>query len=389
MTTTEEQGPPRRLSGAVRARAYAEPAPETAPPRRPTRQVPAAAAGVPVQKPPPEAAPAPTLAPAPAPAAESPLPAAPQAPATPTAAPESGLVSWTAPPAKESPTQWGGKKAFLVKTLSLGLAKPKAGREELAHRENERLIRAATWPRSVRIVVANPKGGSGKTPVTVCLGGATARVRGGSVALWDASDAAGTLAERSEGVQARCVSVIDETPGDYAHSGTIAAVATTQTSSADVLGSLTDREFDGDSVERVLWALDRTYRISIADTGNVPHSPAFEALIAKADILVIPTTIEADSVNKALRLLHRMQQRGDLVQRAVVAVLRTGGPETPGLAGEIDTLFQAAGVGAIEHIPFDRDIAAGTAITYDRLSRDSQVAWTRLAAATVSNIVVR
>jgi MinD-like ATPase involved in chromosome partitioning or flagellar assembly len=382
MTTIDEQVPARRLPGAARAAAFAEPAAETAPARR-TAPTPPPAAVLPGQRTAArglgsgsevDATSAVSVSEVGVSEVSAPVPAGPPV-----------LVSWTAPAAAEAGARWGRRRHW-VKVLSLGLATPKPGREELAHRDNERLIRAATWPRSVRIAVVNPKGGSGKTPTAVCLAGAMARVRGGSVAVWDASDAAGTLADRTEGVQARCVAAVDDAPGDYAHPGTIAAVAATQTSSVDVLGSLTDREFTGDSVERVLWALDRTYRISVADTGNVPHSPAFEAVIAKADILVVPTTIEADSVNKALRLLHRLQRHGDLAQRAVVAVLRTGGPETPGLAGQIDTLFQTAGVGAIEHIPFDPAIAAGTAITYDQLTQASHVAWTRLAAATVSNI---
>jgi hypothetical protein len=138
----------------------------------------------------------------------------------------------------------------------------------------------------------------------------------------------------------------------------------------------------------VLWTLDRTYRISVADTGNVQHSSAFTAVIAKADILVLPTILTEASVNKALGLLHRLQHTSTLAQRAVVAVLHTRGPETPGLATQVPDLFAAAGVGAVIDIPFDPVIAAGTALTVDSLSRASQIAWTQLAAATVANIAI-
>jgi hypothetical protein len=40
-------------------------------------------------------------------------------------------------------------------------------------------------------------------------------------------------------------------------------VASTQSSFADVLGSLREREFDGDDIRRVSEVLDRTYRISL------------------------------------------------------------------------------------------------------------------------------
>jgi len=215
---------------------------------------------------------------------------------------------WIPPAPPERPADWGRRPA-LVKALSFGLISPRPGREELAHRVNERLIRSATWTRSVRIAVCNPKGGSGKSPTAVVLGGVLARIRGGSVAIWDAA--------------------------------------------------------------------------------NTPHSAAFEAVIERADILVVPTTLTADSINKALALLRRLQAAPTgLVQRAVVAVLRAGGPETPGLAAQVPSLFESAGVGAVVDIPFDRHIATGTAITLASLSHDSVVAWTRLAAVTVDNILV-
>lgn len=408
--TTVHTSNGRRLPGAARARTFSEPAPDT-----PTVQLPhppappPAPAADPVTPPtahdqdldeqqPPAAAdpyltdPAPLAAPvevAPEPTAE--LTAgtdvqsfdAPTAPA-PRITPSTAVVTWEPAPLDETPATWGRKQG-LIRAASFGLVKPKPGAQELAHRENERLIRSATWPRSVRIVVANPKGGSGKTPVSLVLGGAMARVRGGSVAVWDAADAPGTLHVVAEGTARRCVAEIAADPEGYAYPGTIAAVAVTQTTGADALVSLSNREFTGSTVRRVQWALDRTHRVSIADTGNVAHSSAFRQFIATADVLVIPTVIQQSQVDSALRLLHRLGST-DLVQRAVVAILHTGAPQTPGLAKDIDGLFTDAGISDIVHIPYDRHIAAGSTITYDRLSRPSQLAWTRLATATVANI---
>ncbi len=295
---------------------------------------------------------------------------------------------WVPPAPPEPPAEWGRRRTVL-RVLSLGLATPKPGKEELAHRHNVRAIRQATWPRSVRIAVTNPKGGSGKTPTAVILGGLLAGIRGGSVAIWDAADAAGTLAGRTEGVAARCVSDIDADPDAYAAPSTVGMVAATQTSFADVLGSLREREFTADSITRVTGVLDRTYRISVADTGNVPHSPAFSQVIGLADILVVPTTLTADSVNKAIALLRRLQDTPTgLAQHAVVAVLHTRGPQTPGLAAQINAIFATAGVGAVVDIPFDPHIAAGTAISISLLNHESRVAWTRLAAATVANLTI-
>lgn len=372
MTTTEQSTGPRRLPGATRARTFAEPPAEAAPVARPART-----AALPFS---PDAAGAVSE---PAPPGIEEEPGSP----TPVGSWSSQVVAWKPPAPSEAPAEWGRRRTVL-KVLSFGLAKPKPGREELEHRRNERLIRSAAWPRSVRIAVANPKGGAGKTPTALLLGGTLGKNRGGSVAVWDAADAAGSLSGIAEGVQAQCISEVEADPGHFAHPGTIAACAATQTSNADVLASLADRKFSGDSIERILWALDRTYRISVADTGNVPHSEAFTAVIAGADILVVPTTITASSVDKALHLLDRLQVTSSLTQRAVVAVLHTRGPETPGLASRMTDLFSGVGVGAVLDIPFDPAVAAGTPISLDSLTRASRIAWTQLAAATVANITL-
>src|SRR5664279_1193180 len=297
-------------------------------------------------------------------------------------------VGWVPPAPKEAPGEWLTPVARLVKVLSFGLAKPQPGQEELAHRQYVRAIRQAAWPRSVRIAVANPKGGAGKSPAAVILGGILAHIRGGSVAVWDASDAAGTLAARAEGAAARCISDIAADPDAYALPAMIAVCAATQTSTADVLGSLREREFTAADIAEVSGVLDATYRMSVADTANCPHSSAYEAVIERADILVVPTVVTADSVNKALSLLRRLQDTPTgLAQRAIVAVLHSA-PETPRLGGDLPALFEKAGVGALVDIPFDAHITQGTAISLSALSHPSQVAWTRLAATVVANLTV-
>lgn len=275
-----------------------------------------------------------------------------------------------------------------MKVLSFGLAKVKPGQEEVQYRDNVRAVRQGSWPRCARIVVANPKGGVGKTPLAVGLGGKLAQIRGGGVVVWDAADAAGTTGSRSESRLGRCISEVEANPDLYSQPGTISAAVATQSSFADILGSLHDREFTESSVQRVLWTLDRSYRISVADTGNVPHSPAFKELMRRADLVVVPTAITKDSVDKACALLQRMQDSPTgLLQRAVVAVMHNRGPETPGLGGEIDSIFHSHGVGAVVHIPFEPVLAAGTSITVADFTHESDIAWTRLAAAVATNLI--
>ena len=224
--------------------------------------------------------------------------------------------------------------------------------------------------------------------MAVALGGKLAQIRGGGVVVWDAADAAGTTGARSEGRPGRCISEVEANPDNYSQPGTISAAVATQSSFADVLGSLQDREFTDVSVQRVLWTLDRSYRISVADTGNVPHSAAFREVLRRADLVVVPTTITKDSVDKAIGLLRKLQDSPTgLLQRAVVAVMDNRGPQTPGLAAVIDEIFHAEGVGAVVHIPFEPVIAAGTSITLGDFNHESDIAWTRLAAACTANLI--
>ena len=73
-------------------------------------------------------------------------------------------------PEKPAPATWG-RRRVLVRILSVGLAQPKPGAQEVEYRANRKLIRTTTWGRSVRVMVANPKGGVGKTPTALVLGG--------------------------------------------------------------------------------------------------------------------------------------------------------------------------------------------------------------------------
>ena len=388
--------PVRRLPGAQRAQAFNEPPMDDPQPRSsfdppiPAQRTDSPASAAPGE---PAAAPLAAVSTAPSPSSRpgpgDQVSGWSQFGQPPSAGESAGYSSggWTPPAAPEKPAEWGRKRQ-LVRVLSFGLAKAKPGQEELQHRENIRAVRQGSWPRCARIVVANPKGGAGKTPLAVALAGKLAQIRGGGVVVWDAADAAGTTGARSETPLGRCISEVQAQPDLYSQPGTIAAAVATQSSFADILGSLTDREFDESSVQRLLWTLDRSYRISVADTGNVPHSPAFKELMRRADLLVIPSTITKDSVDKACALLQRMQDSPTgLLQRAVVAVMHHRGPQTPGLEREIDSIFHAHGVGAVVHIPFEPVLAAGTSITLSDFSHESDIAWTRLAAAVATNLI--
>ena len=247
---------------------------------------------------------------------------------------------------------------------------PKPGREELAHRHNVRTIRQATWPRSVRIAVTNPKGGSGKTPTAVILGGLLASIRGGSVAIWDAADAAGTLGGRTEGHRRpvrvrhrrrpRRLRRAEHGRDGRRHPDLVRRRPRARCGNGNSPG----RQHRPGHCD----VLDRTYRISVADTGNVPHSAAFTGVIAAG--------------RHPRRPDHADRGLGEQGRRRCSAGCRTRPPgwrsrrwsrcctpaarRPPAWPAQISGIFAKAGVGAVVDIPFDPHIAAGTADQHRR-----------------------
>ncbi|MFC3297796.1 hypothetical protein ACFOD2_16550 [Clavibacter michiganensis subsp. insidiosus] len=97
-------------------------------------------------------------------------------------------------------------------------AEEAAANAEVARREgDERVIRQATWSRAVSVLVANRKGGVGKTPTSLILGGVLGSIRGGSVAVVEVTDDPGALGYRAEasrpaGSASSCATATRSTP---------------------------------------------------------------------------------------------------------------------------------------------------------------------------------
>jgi hypothetical protein len=106
----------------------------------------------------------------------------------------------------------------------------------------EQIIRQATWTRAVSVLVANPKGGTGKTPTALLLGGVLAAVRGGSVAIMEVSDDRGALTFRAEGNPPRGIGELVRDVAGIRTAGQLAGYTAPQTSFASVIGTTGRRE---------------------------------------------------------------------------------------------------------------------------------------------------
>ena len=274
-------------------------------------------------------------------------------------------------------------KAFLAK-LGLGQAAPSA--EELADRENERVIRQATWTRAMSVIVVNPKGASCKTPAAIITAGVLASIRGGYVAAWEASEAPGDLADRAEGDPARGLTELLAASSMVTSAGNLAGYTAPQTSHAAVIGTVSARAaLSPRDVLTVRGLLDAYYHLTVADTANNVQSETFLTALDTADAVLVPCTLNLQSLRGLQRAMSTLEQRTTehlqgITSRVVVVVSHDGGPEDPELAATaVETIRKRYQPRAVVEVPFDPAIRRDGEITLANLSQTSMRAWRSVA----------
>ncbi|MFI1919335.1 MinD/ParA family protein [Nocardia sp. NPDC020380] len=286
------------------------------------------------------------------------------------------------------PARWGWRgraNAFGMRV------RPRRRGEEVKYRQAVERIRQPL-PGTPVILVANPKGGSGKTPTTVMLSALFGRHRGGRVVAWDAHEACGTLAART----ACCTS--QHTVWDvlgHAHE------LCTANTDASGLGRFLQRQptldetlasdqtpggsicIGRDECAAILAVLRRHREMVVVDTGTNDRAEGFRWAVANATQLVVPIIGRRDVIVSALRLLDGIAEDGheDLAARAVIALCGVG----PQHSGITDTLG-AAGITRIVAVPFDPVLASGERIVLARMNRASVRAWTEVAATVADTV---
>lgn len=274
------------------------------------------------------------------------------------------------------------------------------GRAEQAKRDadqrltlDEEIIRQATWTRAISILVANSKGGVGKTPVALMLAGTLASVRGGSVCVLEVSDDPGALNFRAEGSPNLGLGELVSAVSTVFTAGQLAGYTAPQTSFASVIGSIGTRPpLTRTDVVAVSAVIDSFYAIRVMDSGNQSSSSAFEGAVETADALVIPVLNSGDAVFEALALLERLRKEGGqsagLADRAIILRLTDGRPEHPQVMERLDRILAAAGVAQVFSVPYDAHIAERGQLTLGRLDPATYRVLAAAAATIVSSVRV-
>lgn len=285
---------------------------------------------------------------------------------------------------------WRGALARVGLPIAPGVAE-RAAREEAETRaagivDAQRVIRQATWTRAVAVLVANPKGGTGKTPLSLLLGGMLSAVRGGGVGIVEVADDPGALGFRAEGSPRLGLGEFVRDVGQLVTRGQVVGYTAPQTSFASVIGTVVDSSrppLTYEAVTSVAAKLDEYFEIRVMDSGNQPSSGPFKGAVDTADVLVIPVMNAGDSTLEALGMLRELRTTeagARLADTAIAVVMDDGRPQAPQMAEAVTQELGAAGIRTFHHMPYDAHIAGRGEVTLGRLNEAATEALTLLAA---------
>ncbi len=280
-----------------------------------------------------------------------------------------------------------------VRTMTFGLASPSPD-PRVVEWHADRAAVNANFPRLLTAMVANPKGGRGKTPLSLLLAAAFGELRGGGVCAWDNNETLGTMGIRTEvgPYRTTVVDLVDDLDrfehvrarrgdlGQYTHHQAAGHFDALISDEDPTRMAMVDRE----QFERIHELLGRFYNIIMIDTGNNPKAANFVAALAASDVLVIPIQWTRDSVVTAGRLVDQLREAGreDLVASAVTVVSDKGQSlkASPEQVASWREWFTDT-TGSIINVPFDPHIAEDGVLRWDALQEGTQRALVRVAAA--------
>ncbi|MCU1402965.1 MAG: hypothetical protein JWM70_1289 [Microbacteriaceae bacterium] len=287
----------------------------------------------------------------------------------------------------------GGWNAFVygltLHMVNLGDSPKVRARKAVEHRIDK------TFEGGTRFVpILTRKGGVGKTTITALMGMAMSDVREDRVIAIDANPDRGTLSERVNKQTRSTVRDVVTMAASISSFSDFTTMVSRDETRLDILASDTDpllsEAFDENDYNVVADLAGRFYSIVLTDCGTgIVHS-VMRATLQRADSVVIVSGGSVDEARLASETLTWLEANGygDLVRNAVVALnTATQGTNLVKLE-EIEAHFKSR-VREIVRIPYDPQLAAGSAINYKDLKPLTKNAARELAALVIDGLPVR
>lgn len=280
------------------------------------------------------------------------------------------------------PSQRGWRHIlYLLTRINLGLSPDEVYEIDL----HNRIRRNARD--SYQIGVFGLKGGVGKTAVTVALGSTLAKVRGDRILAIDADPDSGNLADRCGRESASSIAdlLADRNLARY---NDIRAYTSMNRSNLEVLASdeysVARRPFGPEEWNAATKIVSRYYNLVLADCGAGLFHPAARSVLNTISGLVIVASASIDGARQAAVTMDWLRQNGyqHLLGRTCVVINHIV-PGKPNVDVEdlVHQFERHVSPGRVVVLPFDKHIAAGTAIDLDLLGSVFQRRMTELAAA--------
>lgn len=240
--------------------------------------------------------------------------------------------------------------------------------------------------RPITIMVANPKGGTGKTPISLLLAAAFGTQRGGGVVAWDNNELRGTMPHRSHSEHRMNVhDVLDhESELMDAYSGLTDLAQYLNHQANGTFYTLGSAQNSGHVIsqkdfEKVHDLFCRYFQVMVVDTGNNEAAPNWIAAANVADVLVVPIKWRQDSLIPAARMMETLQEaHPGLLERTVIVA--TNGPADTQKDVKRNGAAWFGSSHPITEIPVDAHIAEGGEIDWAKLQSGTRRAALRMAA---------
>ena len=278
-----------------------------------------------------------------------------------------------------------GRCRRALRALTFGAYKGLESEEEWRHRRAE--ARAlATMPADVgvgTVVVAQPKGGTGKSVTSVLAACALGQFTRLSPILWDCNENAGARWQlRTEGasfLRTALHLLSDPKKGGTVLSQVEATAIDQDNQAYQVIASpVPPRPFNDDEFKLIHGKLSQRFTQIIIDTGSTVNSRTFENAIRRADVVVVPTDLAVSTRASTLALFEALEdQWGENWSRRVVAVVTNPVPD----ADPEWEKFLREKVAEVVKVPYDEHIAERGPITWSAMSDGTHESCLHLAGA--------